>query len=134
MAGRHSSKRKSAVAKRNAGRRRRVLGAGSTAGAFLAFGLSPLAAAPAAKADILDAIRDPLINSLGSIDPTLGADLSSVATSFDPTSLGGQIAGSVSDPVAAAASSVDSTSSAANPIAEAFQTDFWLPLHTALQD
>ena len=37
-------------------RRARVVGAGTAAGAFLAFGLYPLAGAPTAKADVFDDI------------------------------------------------------------------------------
>ena len=45
MAGRHNNKR--SQRSRNArASRRRVLGAGTTAGAFLAFGMTPLAALP----------------------------------------------------------------------------------------
>ena len=65
---------------------------GGSAGAFLALGLSPLASAPAANADVLDAVLDPIINSLASFDPTMAADLGSLVTSFDPTFLGDQLA------------------------------------------
>ena len=51
MAGRHSSKRNQRSRNAKARRRGRVLGAGTTAGAFLAFGMTPLATAPAAHAD-----------------------------------------------------------------------------------
>ena len=44
--------------------RRGVLGLGTGAGAFLAFGLGPLAAAPSAHADEFDVIIDPLINAI----------------------------------------------------------------------
>jgi hypothetical protein len=47
--------------------RRRVAALGANAGAFLAFGLSPLTAMPAAQADVLtdwvDLIIDPLVNT-----------------------------------------------------------------------
>ena len=42
------------------------------------FGVGPepvQANAQAANADVLDAILDPIINSLGSVDPTLAGDL-----------------------------------------------------------
>ncbi|OQZ91666.1 hypothetical protein BST10_21800, partial [Mycolicibacter algericus DSM 45454] len=47
----HDTKRRGLASA--AGRRRggRLLGAGSAVGAFLAFGMAPLAAAPVAKAD-----------------------------------------------------------------------------------
>ena len=62
-----------------------AIGSGSAVGAFLAFGMAPLAAAPPAKADFEDIIFDPIINSLAGIDPTLGADLTSLVDSFDPS-------------------------------------------------
>ena len=90
MASQHSKRnRRSAKAKA----RRRAIGLGGGAGAFLAFGLSPLASAPAAHADGLDAIIDPIINSvlshltdsitsfdaLAGIDPSSALDLGSLA-------------------------------------------------------
>jgi hypothetical protein len=65
--------------------RRRVVGLGLTAGAFLAVGTTPWFTAPAANADGFDAILDPIINSLSSIDPTLGADVGTLVSGFDPT-------------------------------------------------
>ncbi|WP_343575930.1 hypothetical protein, partial [Mycobacterium sp.] len=63
MAGRHTNKR--SQQSRNAkNRRRRLLGAGTTASAFLAFGMTPLASSPAAHADAFDVIIDPIINSI----------------------------------------------------------------------
>ncbi len=49
---------------RSAQGRRRLLGLGTGAGAVLAFGLGPLAAAPVAHADEFDLIVEPIINSL----------------------------------------------------------------------
>ncbi|MGH3967846.1 MAG: hypothetical protein ACRDTV_06955, partial [Mycobacterium sp.] len=57
----------------NARARRRALGAGGAVGAFLAFGMSPLNTAPAARADdfgLLDNILNPIISSLSGVDPT----------------------------------------------------------------
>jgi endoglycosylceramidase len=96
--------------------RRRVLGLGATAGAFFAFGLTPLATAPAANADELEMILEPIINSLSGIDPTLGADLGALATSFDPT---------FADSAAATASTPD--------FAELFNQFVYTPTHTALE-
>ncbi len=89
MAGKRSGKKNRRTANGKA-RRRATLGLGGCAGAFLAFGLTPLASVPPAHADGLDAIIDPVINSILSsvtsfdallgIDPTTGLDL---ATSFD---------------------------------------------------
>src|ERR1700722_19538030 len=76
MAGKHSGKKNRQSGKGKA--RGRALGLGGSAGAFLAFGLSPLAglaSAPQAHADGLDVIIDPIINSiLGSADGLLGID------------------------------------------------------------
>ena len=82
MAGQHSKKnRRSAKGKA----RRAALGLGGSAGAFLAFGLTPLAglvSAPPAHADGLDAIIDPILNSIlssvTSFDALLGIDPSSL--------------------------------------------------------
>jgi len=63
----------------------RVWGAGTAAGAFLSFGLMPLASAPAANADIEDVILDPILNSLSSVDPALATDLTSLVASVDPS-------------------------------------------------
>jgi endoglycosylceramidase len=96
--------------------RRRVLGLGATAGAFFAFGLTPLATAPAANADELEVILDPIINSLSGIDPTLGADLGALAASFDPTF------------------AADSATAAAAPdFSELFNQFVYTPTHTALE-
>ena len=121
-------------------RRHKMIGLNASAGAFLAFGLTPLANAPAANADEFELILDPIINSLASLDPTLATDVSGLATAFDPTLVGDSLAaaGSVSDPLAALGSSADPLAALApaadpNAVAEAFQTDFWLPLHSALQ-
>src|SRR5260370_39857202 len=81
MPGKRSAKgnRRSGKAKA----RRRTIGLGGSAGAFLAFGLSPLASAPPAHADVLDSILDPIINSLASIDPTLAVDATGWLASLD---------------------------------------------------
>lgn len=81
MAGQHS-RRRNRKARTARARRGRVVGLGASAGAFLAFGLTPLAGAPAAHADEFDVILDPIISSLASIDPTLGADLSTLVGDF----------------------------------------------------
>ena len=77
MAGQRSTERNHRS--RNAKGRRRAVGLSTAAGAFLAFGLGPLATAPAAHADGFELIIEPIINSLASIDPTLGADLGAAA-------------------------------------------------------
>ena len=102
--------------------RRRVLGMGLSAGAFIAFGLAPLATAPAANADEFDAILDPVLSSLSSVDPALVAEVSSLVTSFDPTF--------AADSGAAAAAA-----SAAGPpdFAELFNQFVYAPTHTALE-
>jgi hypothetical protein len=55
-----------------------VVGLGASAGAFLAFGLTPLTTAPTANADEFDAIIDPILNTLiSSVDHSWAA--------FDPS-------------------------------------------------
>ena len=108
--------------------RRRALGLGGSAGAFLAFGLTPLAglaSAPPARADGLDAIIDPILNSILSsvtsfdallgIDPSALGDLALPATDAAAVApsgweaLFGDLTNPVSD-VGTAASVADSTS------------------------
>ena len=55
-----------------------VVGSIASAGAFLPFGITPLA-----HADELDVIIEPLINSLASVDPTLGADMTGWLANLD---------------------------------------------------
>src|ERR1700751_3410333 len=105
MAGRYSNARNRQGSNTKT-RRRRVLWLGTGAGAVLAFGLGPLAGAPAAHADILDAVIDPIMQQLadasaaavdgttastagldflGALDPSAAADLGSLAAaSVDP--------------------------------------------------
>ena len=66
-------------------RRSRVIGLGAGASAFLALGLSPLAAAPAAHADEfgIDSILDPIITAMTNVDPALSVGLDHWATSLD---------------------------------------------------
>src|SRR6201986_5301163 len=49
---------------RSAKARRRVVGLSSGVGAFLALGMTQLAAAPTVKADEFDAILEPIINAI----------------------------------------------------------------------
>jgi hypothetical protein len=65
--------------------RGRVLGLGVTGAASFAFAMAPFVTAPAANADEFEVILDPIINSLSAVDPTLGADVGALVTSFDPT-------------------------------------------------
>ena len=114
-----SAQQQAESASRNArASRRRVLGAGTTAGAFLAFGMTPLATSPAAHADEFDVIIDPIINSilgsitsldaLAGIDPSSALDLGSLALPATDAAL-------ASEPLAAAASSADAVTAAARP-------------------
>ena len=105
MSRRHTRSQHGAHRKKGQRRRNLAIGSGSAVGAFLAFGMAPLAAAPPAKADIEDMIFEPIINSLAGIDPTLGADLTSLVDSFDPSF--------AADSAATAASSLDAASTAA---------------------
>jgi Phosphoesterase family len=62
MAGHRDTKRNRRS--RGAKARRRVVGLSSGVGAFLALGMTPLAAVPAAHADEFDAILEPIINAI----------------------------------------------------------------------
>src|ERR1700728_4091385 len=115
MAGKHSGKKNRQSGKGKA-RRGAALGLGGSAGAFLAFGLTPLASIPPAHADGLDAIIDPILNSVLSsvtnFDALLGIDpsaLGDVATPSGWESLFGDFTTPVSD-VGTAASVTDSSS------------------------
>src|ERR1700723_4339295 len=120
MASQHNNKRNQRSRNAKASRRR-VLGASTTAGAFLAFGMAPLATAPAAHADVFDVIIDPIINSilssvtsldaLAGIDPSSALDLGSLALPATDAAL-------ASEPLAAAASSADALTAAAAPAAD----------------
>lgn len=59
---------------RNANRRRCLAGLGSAAGAVVALGLAPLAAAPPAQADDFDVIIDPIVNAIAGGDDLAGVD------------------------------------------------------------
>ena len=85
MSRRQTRNQRGAHRKKGSRRRNLAIGGGSAVGAFLAFGMTPLAAAPPAHADIEDLIFEPIINSLAGIDPTLGVDLTSLVDSFDPS-------------------------------------------------
>src|ERR1700749_2030548 len=84
MAGQHSKRNRRSKSSKALRRRGRVLGIGTSAGAALAFGLTPWASAPAAHADELDAILDPIIASLSAVDPTLSADATTLLSPLDP--------------------------------------------------
>ena len=110
MAGRHHHRGNQRSRNAQARRRRRVLGAGTTAGALFAFGMAPLATAPVAHADEFDVIIDPIINSILSsitsldalvgIDPSSVLDLGSLVLPATDVAL-------VSEPLAALGSSTD---------------------------
>ena len=100
-------------------RRGRAIGAGTAAGAFLAFGMTPLAAAPVANADGLDVVLDPILNSLASIAPALTTDLTSMIAGIDP-SFATEGAASAALP-------------AADDLATMFQQYVYTPLETAAQ-
>src|SRR5271156_4484624 len=89
--------------------RRAVVGLIASAGAFLAFGMTPSDMTPSAHADEFDLIIEPIINSISSIDPTLGTDLTAALGDFT-TSSGW-------DSVLADFSSLDSLSGASSSVA-----------------
>ena len=127
MAGRRGSKRNRqsrGIAARRVGSR-----SGAGAGAFLAFGLSPLAAAPAAQADVLtdwiDLVIDPVVNAappVEALDFSAWLDPSTWNLDWAGTDLAGTFA------------------AAAVPSPEAVPFDDWLgqfvyaPLHTSIED
>src|ERR1700761_9247551 len=123
MAGAHSKRnRQSRNAKLR--RRRRVVGLSSGAGAMLAFGLGPLAHAPAANADdfgAIDTIIDNVINSLSGVDPALGTGLDGWVANLD-TALSGA---SAADPATATAATTD--------YAALWNTDVYAPDEAAEQ-
>src|ERR1700744_4747183 len=94
MAGRHNSKQNQRSSKAKARRRRAAIGLGGGAGAFLALGLGPLANAPAAQADGLDAIFDPIVNAVtgsltSAVDPLAGLGSLAGADPFSSLDLSG---------------------------------------------
>jgi endoglycosylceramidase len=99
--------------------RSRVVGAGTAAGAFLAFGMAPVAPAPSANADGLDAILDPILDSLSSLAPALTTDLTSMVASVDPSF--------------AAEGAASAALPAAEDSATLFQQYVYTPLETAAQ-
>ncbi|MGA9491102.1 MAG: hypothetical protein WBV80_12765, partial [Mycobacterium sp.] len=93
------------------------MGWSSSAGAALAFGLGPLGVMPAAHADGLDVILDPIFNALSSVDPSLGADVSTVL---------GDVTGSSGwDSVVAGLGGVDSALGAASSAASVVPETGW---------
>ena len=130
----------------SAGRRRSVVGLGTTAGAFFAAALS----SPTAHADILDVVIDPIISPVqhalvgvtdvvSGIDPTSGIDALSgldpaaLLASIDPSSIGTSAAdaasaATVSDALSAAVSPSDPLTTAASStdlLANASSSDPW---------
>ena len=126
---RHSSSKRGRHNKSGHPRRNRAIGTGSALGTFLALGMTPLAAAPPANADVLDTILDPIINSLAGIDPTMGADLLTVVDTFDPTF--------ALDSTATAATSLDAAATAATSTSidysQLFNEFIYTPIHTVDQ-
>jgi hypothetical protein len=92
MAGRRSSKRNRWSHAHKA--RRRAVGVGSSIGAFLAFGLQPLAAAPEAHADPFDVLVDQVVNALSG---SWGDAAAAAATVSDV----GALSAGAADPMAA---------------------------------
>ncbi len=159
MAHQHGNKR-SRRSRAAAVRRRRLLGAGTTAGAFVAFGLSPLAHAPTARADELDVIIEPIVNaiagsvsnvvdplagleSLAGADPLAGLDVGSLSLpAAEGADTGGVAAGSVdvglaSEALSGVGSSTDALSAASSSNDAAavwFADDVYPVLHTDMEN
>ena len=81
MAGRHSSKR-NRRSRRAKARRRRVVGWVPARGRCWRLAWARWAVAPAAHADEFEVILDPIITALSSVDPSLGADVSTLVADF----------------------------------------------------
>src|ERR1700744_4405422 len=102
----------------------RMLGFGGATSALITFSLGSVLNAPPARADGLDVILDPIINSLSSVDPSLAVDMTgwlanldsalNGASSFDPTSLASAATTAESSSLGALSTDVGSAS-AANP-------------------
>src|ERR1700722_8861956 len=141
MAGRGSAKR-SRRSNKDKARRRRAIGLGGGAGAFLAFGLSPLGSVAPAHADGLDVIIDPIINSilnsvtdsvagldaLAGVDPTAGLDLAVPTADLGGLALPATDAVAAWDPVAAAASAA--APAASTSLAGLYDQFIYDPSHT----
>ncbi|MCV7328589.1 hypothetical protein H7J81_00560, partial [Mycobacterium cookii] len=134
MSGQHSKKNRRA-AKSKA--RRAAFGLGGSAGAFLAFGLSPLAAAPQARADGLDVIIDPIINSvlhsvtsfdaLLGIDPTAGLTSATDAASAAPggwETLFADLGNNFTNPVSDAGTAASATDTSLNSFWQGLEQDW----------
>src|ERR1700761_9202991 len=91
MAGQRSSNQNRRSENTKGRRCRSVVGLIASAGAFLAFGMTSSAVTPSAHADEFDLIVDPIINSISSIDPTLGADLTAALGDFTTSSSGDSV-------------------------------------------
>jgi len=114
-------------------RRRRMVGLLTSAGAFLAFGLTPLATAPPAHADEFDVIIDPIISAIsgslgGVVAPFAGVDLGGLGLgAADAASTSGLGLGSVDSGLAVPA---DALPALADPSVVASSAD---PLNTFFQ-
>ncbi|MGB3334277.1 MAG: hypothetical protein WBA79_15855, partial [Mycobacterium sp.] len=111
-------------------RRKRIAGAGTAVGAFLAFGMTPLSVTPSAHADELDWVSDLFGQSLGDAFATLG-DASSWQTIFDADSWSPLFTQLDSGWDAAL---VPMSAAASDPFADLFNTLFYEPMHTGIEN
>lgn len=135
---------------RNAKARRRAVGAGSAVGAFLAFGMTPLATAPPARADLFDFdwIGDLLggmgdaagaasgVDLGGLVDPGVFGDLSAW---LDPSTWADQLQGVTELPVSATTMALPLgaeplAAGAGDPSFELFNQLIYTPIHTDLEN
>src|ERR1700744_741733 len=126
MAGEHSKRNRRSKSSKALRRRGRVLGIGTSGGAALAFGLTPWASAPAAHADELDAILDPIIASLSAVDPTLAADATSLLSTLD-SMLSGT---STLDPSSILSGADPAAAPSSTDLAQLYDQFFYEPAHT----
>ncbi|WP_067974363.1 PGRS repeat-containing protein [Mycolicibacter icosiumassiliensis] len=128
MSHRHTSSQRARQSAAGRGGGKRVIGATSTVGAFLAFGMAPLGAAPSARADELDLILDPAIDWLSNVDPAMGAEVTAWVGAFDPT-----FAGDSATAVDSVLDSANAGAAASVNMAQVFDQWIYTPIHTSLE-
>src|SRR6202000_185041 len=158
MAARRAPQNPTSPSQRALYRWRRVIGWGSSAGAALTFTVGPLAAVPAAHADGLDVIFDPIINAvdhaatgadaLASLSPAASLDLGGLGGSaFDQwlalptdsvagidTATGAVASASAASDAVAGASNAAEGAAASSDSAAGFDATFLQAIHTDEQN
>src|SRR5690625_3273361 len=131
------SRRHNQRGRHDTNRRNRVIGASSTVGAFLTFGMIPLAPTPPAQADEFDWILDLFDPSLWlAADPTdavAGLDLDAW---FDPSAWDGLLSGADETGVQALALGAEPLAGDPGAFDMTAWVDQWIyqPIHTSMQN